>query len=134
MTITVASGETLDLSGVTNSLSGTLTINDSAGDNTIVGTSANDTLTLLSGNDTINLGAGDDTINVTNMSDLTSADTITNTSGIDTLNINGSGTIACCGFERVVYKEQYRILDGIQNLIDNGHSVTYLGEYFESQT
>ena len=45
-----------------------------------------------------------------------------------------SSAIACCGFERVVYKEQYRILDGIQNLIDNGHSVTYLGEYFESQT
>ncbi|MDD2508981.1 MAG: hypothetical protein PHS78_08085, partial [Aliarcobacter skirrowii] len=98
LTLTTIAGETLDLSGVTNSLSGTLTINDSIGDNNIKGTSANDTLTLSSGNDTINLGAGDDTINVSNMSDLTSADIITDTSGIDTLNINGSGTIASSDF------------------------------------
>ncbi len=37
LTLTTIAGETLDLSGVTNSLSGTLTINDSTGDNNIVG-------------------------------------------------------------------------------------------------
>src|SRR5690606_16888003 len=98
LTLTTIAGETLDLSGITNSLSGGLTINDSTGDNNIKGTSANDTLTLSSGNDTINLGAGDNTIYVSNMNDLTSVDIITDTNGIDTLNINGSGTIASSDF------------------------------------
>ena len=45
----MTSGQTLDLSGITNSLSGNLTIEDSTGNENITGTSVNDTLTLSSG-------------------------------------------------------------------------------------
>jgi len=94
LAITVASGETLDLSGVTNSLSGNLSITDSTGNETITGTSANDTLTLSSGNDTVNLGNGSDTINTT-ISNLDTSDNISDggSTGSDTLNITNSGTI-----------------------------------------
>ena len=94
LAITMTSGQTLDLSGITNSLSGNLTIEDSAGNENITGTSVNDTLTLSSGNDTVNLGDGSDVINTT-IANLNTADNIsdTGTTGTDTLNITNSGTI-----------------------------------------
>jgi transposase-like protein len=94
LAITMTSNDTLNLSGITNSLSGNLSITDSTGNENIIGTSANDTLTLSSGNDTVNLGDGSDVINVT-IGNLDISDNISDNgvSGTDTLNITDSGTI-----------------------------------------
>ena len=89
--ITLEVNEALDLSSITNSLDGTLTIADSTGNETITGTGENDIVSLSSGDDTVSLGDGDDTINIKS-SDLTSLDTITGEGGSDTLNITTAGT------------------------------------------
>ena len=90
MTTTV--GQTADLSGVTNSLTGTLTISDNTGDEAIAGTSGNDIINLTSGIDVVNANGGTDTINVS-ISNLTSADNINGAAGTDSINLSSTGTL-----------------------------------------
>jgi len=88
LTVNATSGATVDLSNITNNLTGTLTVNDAAGNEIITGTSNADTINLTAGGtDNVNAGAGDDTINVTQ--DFVSVDGGTN---VDTLNINATLT------------------------------------------
>ncbi len=130
LSLTTTAGQNLDLSGVTNSLTGTLSISDNTGNENITGTAGNDTLNLSSGNDVINLGAGNDTINIATMNDLTSSDVITDTSGTDTLNINGAGSIASTAFNVTGFENlNLSTSNDTVTFTDKGSFDTWIGKF-----
>ena len=87
--ITVNASGTVDLSGVTNSLSGTLTINDSSSADTITGTNGAETVNLNAGGlDNLDARNGNDTINLSQ-----NVTSINGGAGTDTLNVKTTATI-----------------------------------------
>ncbi|WP_258239503.1 hypothetical protein, partial [Arcobacter sp. LA11] len=98
LNITLGTGENLDLSGVSNSLSGSLTIVDSSGGNTITGTSVGETVETtvsnLTASDSIDGAGGNDTLSFTNSGSIDSDDIVDGISNFETLNLsNGNDTI-----------------------------------------
>ncbi|MGJ0412653.1 hypothetical protein NG764_09345 [Aliarcobacter cryaerophilus] len=128
--VVVNASGTANLSGLTNSLGGTTTINDSNNADTITGTNHGDTINLSGGTDNVTLGSGTNVLNVDAVN-LTSADTITATAGTtDTLNINGSGTIASTEFN-VTGFENLNFSSGADTVTftDKGSFDTWIGKF-----
>ena len=110
LNITLSAGEDIDLSGVTNSLSGSLTIVDSSGGNSITGTSSAETVETtvsnLTASDNINGSGGNDTLTFTNSGSIDSDDIVDGVSGFETLNLSsGNDTVS---FDNVADFDNFR--------------------------
>lgn len=106
ITLNSSSGGTLDASSIdVSSFSGIITINDSTGVETIIATADNDTINVNGGADIITGGAGTDTLNIN------TTDTLGSISGIETIHVNQNNDLS-------------GKLDGTVSTIDLANGVT----------